>query len=64
MANKTFDREIINVRERPLSSDINTAESYLDYTLRSFLDQLFLGRVSRDSDAAGSPMSGSCRRTA
>jgi hypothetical protein len=40
MANDPFSREIINVRERPLSSDINIAESYLDRALRDFIRAL------------------------
>lgn len=38
MANNDFDRTIINVRERPLSSDIDQALSQLDRTMRDFLD--------------------------
>jgi hypothetical protein len=40
MANDPFSREIINVRERPLSSDTNIAESYLDRSLRDFIRAL------------------------
>lgn len=40
MANGPFDRTILNVRERALSSDINQAESQLDYSLRFALQQL------------------------
>ena len=39
MANKTYDRTIINPRERPLSSDINQAQSELDQALRDTLLQ-------------------------
>lgn len=41
MANNPFDRTVINPRERPLSQDINQAQSEHDYTLRAFLQQLF-----------------------
>lgn len=41
MANLPFDRTILNVRERALSSDINQAESQLDYSLRFALQHLF-----------------------
>lgn len=34
MANKPFDLEVINVRERPLSTDLNLASSYQSGTLR------------------------------
>lgn len=37
--NNPFDRTVLNVRERPLSSDINQAQSQLDYTGR-FLDEI------------------------
>lgn len=37
MANKTHDRTIINVRERPLSSDHNQEASQLDRTLRDLM---------------------------
>lgn len=40
MADSPFDRTIINLRERPLSSDINQAQSQLDRTLR-YLMRLF-----------------------
>lgn len=40
MANKPFDRTVINVRERPLSSDINLLATYQDLALRSVVDQL------------------------
>ena len=38
---KAFDRPIINVRERPLSGDINQMMSNLDYTQREFIQRLF-----------------------
>jgi hypothetical protein len=41
MANGPFDRTILNPREKPLSSDINQAESQLDRSLRFFVETLF-----------------------
>jgi hypothetical protein len=58
MANDVFDREIINVRERPLSSDINLLASQMDRTLRDLLLQAYLGRVSVASDASAAPIGG------
>ena len=46
MANKPFDREIINVRERPFSSDINLSEYYADLSLRETIKNLMAPRVS------------------
>ena len=46
MANKPFDREIINVRERPFSSDINLASTYSDLALREILRAVYSERVS------------------
>lgn len=57
--NNRFDRTLINVRERPLSSDINTAQSQLDRSLREVLKSVFTGRVgSGTSDLSGNPPSG------
>ena len=46
MANKPFDREIINVRERPFSSDINLSEYYADLSLRETIKNLITPRTS------------------
>jgi len=40
MANNPFDRTIINPREKPLSQDINQAQSQLDMTMREVLRRL------------------------
>lgn len=58
MANNQWDREVINVRERPLSSDINAAQSQLDRTIRDFLSQFFTARASATSELAGLPNTG------
>ncbi len=58
MANQAFEREILNPRERPLSSDINTAQSQLDRSMRETLQRLFQKRVSASSDASAAPVSG------
>lgn len=49
MANNPFDRTIINPRERPLSSDINQAQSQMDRTMRRFFGRLFGTRASQAS---------------
>lgn len=41
MANGPFDRTIINLRERALSSDINQEASQVDYSLRFALEHMF-----------------------
>lgn len=41
MANQDYDREIINPLERPLSEDLNIAQSQLDRSLRDMLRALF-----------------------
>ncbi len=59
MANNPFDRAVINPRERPVSTDINAAQSLLDRTLRHTLEQLFIPRVSiADERPAALPISG------
>jgi len=58
MANNGWDREVINPRERPLSSDINTAQSQLDRSLREVLKSVFTARASGTSDLSGTPPSG------
>lgn len=60
MATNPFDRLVINPRERPLSSDINQAESVLDRSMRQLLDGLFSVRTSNTDDTARSsgPVSG------
>lgn len=57
MANSAFDRQILNTRERPLSSDINTAQSQLDRALREVLLQYLRPRASATSELAGTPVS-------
>lgn len=46
MANQPFDREVINLRERPLSSDIDFGSSYGDQALREVLRNLFMANVN------------------
>lgn len=60
MATNPFDRLVINPRERPLSSDINQAESVLDRSMRQVMDSLFLARTSNTSSASNpsGPISG------
>ncbi len=58
MANNPWDREIINVRERPLSSDINTAQSQMDRSLRDMLSTFFKARASHSSELSGLPPTG------
>ncbi len=59
MADKPFDREVINQRERPLSSDVNTGWSYADQTARYVTDVLHRWRARNGGDpAALTPLSG------
>jgi hypothetical protein len=58
MANEPFDRTIINVRERPLSSDINQAESQLDRGLREVCYRLFAHRSGLYQDWLGTMTAG------
>ena len=59
MAGNGFDRTVINPRERPLSSDINSAQSQLDRTLREVAKSLFTSRVGFGTpDGSGTPPSG------
>jgi len=52
MANKPFDRVMLNPRERPLSSDINQYQSEADRTLRALLERIYSRRTSLSSDVA------------
>jgi len=58
MANFPFNRTVINTRERPLSSDINRAQSEIDRTLRDALMNIYLPRHSTYPDYASYPVSG------
>lgn len=58
MANNVFDRTVINARERPVSTDINQAQSQIERTIRYYMDQFLLPRVSNTDPQAGSPISG------
>jgi hypothetical protein len=58
MSDNPFDRTAINARERPVSSDINQAQSQWDRTVRYLLDQLLVPRVGIADERAGSPVSG------
>lgn len=52
MSNNPWDRTVIHTRERPLSSDINQAQSQIDRTLRFFLDELFMQRAGIADESA------------
>ena len=59
MANNPFDRRIINVRERPLSSDINLAQSELDYATRLLMQEAISPRLNNlGTTLVGQPRSG------
>lgn len=58
MSNLPFNRTAINVRERPLSSDINRAQSELDRTLRDLLMSIYLTRGGISPDNSGLPLTG------
>lgn len=49
MADLPYNRTIVNPRERPLSSDIDLAQSQLDYALRDTIMRLLADRLG-DSD--------------
>ncbi len=58
MANNQFDRQVINLRERPLSSDINYLQSQIDRSLRELVLQVWKAKSSGGSELAGNPISG------
>jgi len=58
MADNPFDRTVINVRERPISSDINQAQSQIDRTLRFYLQEMLRPRSSATNEQPGPPVSG------
>ena len=59
MADKPFDREVINQRERPLSSDINTGWSYGDQSMRFVSDVIAQYRAGTLGDpSALTPLTG------
>lgn len=47
-----FDRSIINVRERPVSSDINELQTEIDHTIREVFESTHGGRTSNSDDTA------------
>jgi hypothetical protein len=57
MANQPFDREIINLRERPLSSDVNRTSTELDQSIRVVLQAAHLFRTTANvQDLVAMPM--------
>ena len=58
MADRVFDRTIINPLEKPLSSDINQIQSQQDRTLRRILERLFSSAISGTNDRAYGSRSG------
>lgn len=52
MADKPFDRTIINIREKPLSRDINQAQSQQDYALRFVMQEMLRRRTADTNQAA------------
>lgn len=58
MADNPFDRTVINVRERPISSDINQAQSQMDRTMRFVLQEMLRPRSSLSVGLPGPPVSG------
>lgn len=58
MADKSFDRVILNVRERPLSSDINRMASQHDRTLRDLLARYVQHRTSTSDPTSQPPPTG------
>lgn len=58
MANGPNERVIINTRERPMSSDINQAQSQLDRSLRFAMKHLFARGANTGLPALGTPSNG------
>lgn len=59
MANTPFDKEVINARERPLSSDVNMVSSYSPLELAFFMQCLYSTRTAlNDSHAVVQPAIG------
>ena len=50
MADRAFDRTIINPLEKPLSSDINQLQSQQDSTLRRMFERLFSSAIPGTND--------------
>lgn len=59
MGNRPFDRQIINVRERPQTSELNLVGSYFDLTIRDTLKSMFSQRVGLSSDVSLLPTTAS-----
>ncbi len=55
MANSPFDREVMNPRERPLSSDINLLESYADQATRYLVENVFCSQSAFDNNGKRVP---------
>lgn len=55
MANNDFDRTVMNLRERPLSSDINQLQAQLDRSLRESLAQEGMARLSANFAGNATP---------
>lgn len=58
MSNNLFNRTAINTRERPLSSDINRAQSELDRTLRDLMRTICLPRYGIYPEGIGTSPTG------
>jgi len=58
MATNPFERVIINRRERPLSGDINEAQSQIDHAIRELAMRMFQGRTAAANDSALTPLTG------
>lgn len=58
MANNPMDQMIVNARERPLSSDINQAQSQLYRSMRDYYAALFTQRASASDDSSAAPPTG------
>lgn len=51
MADRPFDRTIVNLRERPISSDVNQLQSQMDRSLREVVQRMLGARASNFSKA-------------
>ena len=58
MSDKPYDRQIVNLRERPLSSSVNQAESYADQSARYLQRKTHDLRASTVDPLSGGPTTG------
>lgn len=52
MPNQPYDRTVFNTLEKPVSGDLNQAESQLDYSLRNYSENVFTRRSGTTDQSA------------